>query len=149
MKPLTPVSFYKRHTPSWRTKSLVEDGQLPAYFNISFLVSRRYSICFRKRLTIRQLNVPTATAEIEKQDNLSNIISIQFQNCDFFLWGILWSRGSVNVDKLHEKYQYWGSFFWQSCRMRVCSFTKNALLSKYFSRFPFRFVVTYQNFAIF
>ena len=41
--------------------------------------------CFRKRLTIDQLNVQTTTAENEEQDTLNNIISIQFQNCDFFL----------------------------------------------------------------
>ena len=41
-------------------------------------------ILFRKRLTIGQLNVQVATAEIEEQYNLSNIIYIAFQNYYFF-----------------------------------------------------------------
>ena len=41
----------------------------------------------------------TATAENKEKDTLSNIISIQFQNCDFLLWDLLWSRGSLDVDK--------------------------------------------------
>ena len=41
-------------------------------------------ILFRKRLTIGQLNVQVATAEIEEQYNLSNIIYIAFQNCYYF-----------------------------------------------------------------
>ena len=63
------------------------------------------SSLFRKRFTIHHFNIQTATAENKEQDTLSNIVSIQFQNCDFFLWGLLWSRGSLNIDKLLEKYR--------------------------------------------
>ena len=57
--------------------------QLPCIFLISMY--QPILPCFRKRLTIHQFNVQTATAENEEQDTLNNIISIQFQNCDFFL----------------------------------------------------------------
>ena len=40
-------------------------------------------------------------------------------------------------------------FFDKAGWMGVCNFTKNVFLSKYFSGFSFRFVVIYQNFAIF
>ena len=41
----------------------------------------------------------TATAENKEQDTLINITSIQFQNCDYLLWDLLWSRGSLDVDE--------------------------------------------------
>ena len=71
------------------------------------VLTKRLLFFFHKRLTIHNFNVQTAKAEKKKkeQHTLSNITSIQFEGCDFFLWGLLWSRGSLDVDKLLEKYQ--------------------------------------------
>ena len=57
-------------------------------------VNQAILLCF-KRLTIHQFNVQTTTADNEEQDTLSNMISIHFQNCHFFLGRLLW------VNKLH------------------------------------------------
>ena len=65
-------------------------------------INQMIILCFVKGWPF---NVQAATAETEEQDTLSNIISIQFQNFDFFLWLLLWKSGSLDVDKLHEKYQ--------------------------------------------
>ena len=64
-------------------------------------VNQAILLCFVKGWLF---NVQTATAENEEQVPFSNIVSIQFQNCDFFLWSLLWSRGFIDVDKLYEKY---------------------------------------------
>ena len=104
---------------------------------------------FRKRLTISRFKVQTATAGNEKRDTLTNMISIQFQNFDFFLWALLWSRWSLDIDKFHKKYQQWGSLFWLSRRLLVCKFTLNVFLRNYFPRFSLRFVVIYQTLKIF
>ena len=74
-------------------------------------VNQEILLCFVKGWPSIKLNVQTAPAESEEQDTLSNIIFIQFQKCDFFHWGLLWSRGSLDVDKLPEKYQWWVSLF--------------------------------------
>ena len=75
---------------------------------------------FRKRLTFLHFNSQTAVTENKEQNTLGNLITIQFQNCSSMFWGLIWSRGYVDVDKLLEKYLWWGSFFWQSCRLGVC-----------------------------
>ena len=75
---------------------------------------------FRKRLTFLHFNSQTAATENKEQNTLGNITTIQFQNCGFMFWGLIWSRGYVDVDKLLEKYLWWGSFFWRSCRLGVC-----------------------------
>ena len=47
------------------------------------LIKQLFFFC--KSLTIHHFNVQTATAKNKEQDTLSNIISIHFQNCEFFL----------------------------------------------------------------
>ena len=56
-------------------------------------VNQRFFSVFCNRLTIQQVNVQTAMAENKEQDTFSNIIYIQFSNCDSFLWGLVWSSG--------------------------------------------------------
>ena len=63
------------------------------------------------------------------------IISIQFQNCYFFLWDLLWSRRSLDVDKLHEKYQKWGSFYRQISRWVSATLSKMYSLASTFQGF--------------
>ena len=99
-------------------------------------------------MTICQFKVQTATAENEKQDTLTNMISVQFQSCDLFLCCLLCSRACLDIVKFHKKYQQCDSLFCQSCRLLICKFTKNAFLSKYFPRFSLR-VVIYQTLKIF
>ena len=104
-------------------------------------VNQTIHLCFVKDWPSITSTCKLRTAENKEQDTLSNIMYIQFQNCDFFLWGLIWSRDSLDVDKLLGIYQWWGSFFWQNCRLGVSNFTKNVFFSKYFSRFSLRFVV--------
>ena len=61
-------------------------------FHISFYHSHSKSnsvnltipLCFLKDWPIYHFNVQTAMVEDKEQDTLSNIISVRFQNCDFF-----------------------------------------------------------------
>ena len=56
-------------------------------------------LCVFKSLNINQSNVQTTTAENKEQYTMSFITYIEFQN-----WGVLWSRASLDVNKLFEIY---------------------------------------------
>ena len=80
--------------------------------------------------------VQTAAAENKEQDTLSNIIFIHLNpfKLQLFYWGLHWSRGSIDVEKLLEKPPMVFFFFWPCCRLGICNFTKNVFLSKVFAQ---------------
>ena len=86
--------FNKRYT------TLSSGYFYPVIFIYSFFLYRLHLILFfvRKKLTIDQWNVQAPMAKNEEQYTLSNIIHFEFQNCYFFLWGVLWRRFSLDVD---------------------------------------------------
>ena len=59
------------------------------------LLIKRFNFVFIKDLpSVSQSNVQAVTAKNEEQPTLSNIIYNKFQNCSFFLWGLIWRRCS-------------------------------------------------------
>ena len=109
------------------------------------------SSLFRKRLSIHQFKVQTATAENKEQDTLSNVTSIPSN--PFKLW--LFPLRSTLKQGLHRcrqitwKIPVMVFIFLTKLQVGVSSSTKDVFLSKYFSRFLLGFVVIYQNLPTF
>ena len=110
------------------------------------LIKQLFFFC--KSLTIHHFNVQTATAKNKEQDTLSNIISIHFQNCEFFLWDLL-CDGLLRWRQMTSKISVMGFIFFDKVAGWVSTtlpkmyslastfqgFRSNLLLSIKFSRF--------------
>ena len=55
-------------------------------------------------LSIRQSHVHAGTPENEEEYTMRNIKYIKFQTCYILLWGVSWSRDSLDVVKFIEIY---------------------------------------------
>ena len=73
------------------------------------VVNQKGKLCFRRRSTIGQLNLQSATTKKEKLYTLSKITHIKFWRCSSSVWDL--GRCSKSVDKLIVKYPEWISFF--------------------------------------
>ena len=79
---------------------------------------------------ISQSKVKTVKAEKEEQYTLSNMSYIKLSICCFFFFDFFFEVPKMYTDQLNNICNVLHFF--------VCSFTKNMLLHKYFSRFLFR-----------
>ena len=98
------------------------------------LLIKLFYFAFTKDLpSISQSNVQAVKAENEEQYTLSNMTYIKFPSCCFFFFKVYFEAPKMYTNQLNN--------ICNGVHFFVCSFTKNMLLYKYFSRFFLRFVL--------
>ena len=98
------------------------------------LLIKLFDFVFAKGLpSMSQSNVQAVKAKLEEQYSLSNMICIKLPSCCFFFLEVYFEAPKMYTNQLHS--------ICNGVHFFVCSFTKNMLLDKCFSRFLLRFVL--------